>query len=113
MSNNVCRVCTTQIMQMCRKNTGLCGELCEKLEKKTQTVNLKTYEEESQKTLEIVKEAFPERPEVPSLLGWRVAAQLENVGRLMTGDIRRNPDQSQDYWDGSRWVRCEQIVANG
>lgn len=38
--NNICRVCTTEIKQMCRKNTGICGEICEKAEKKSKSVTL-------------------------------------------------------------------------
>lgn len=28
--NNTCKVCNLTIQLMCRKNTGICSELCEK-----------------------------------------------------------------------------------
>lgn len=30
MDKNHCRVCNTRIQQMCRKGTGICGEICQK-----------------------------------------------------------------------------------
>lgn len=125
MSSNVCRVCTNQIEVMCRKGTGLCGEICEKREKKIQANNLETYTAEEVRTLhgfeilsygpslhglgtiETVQDSSIERPAVPSLLGARAAQDLEDHGALLVGDIREGESGRYDRWDGSAWLEVE------
>lgn len=52
--NNQCAVCNAQIKQMCRKNTGICGEICEKKWKTLREENVKAFEEEASRAHEIL-----------------------------------------------------------
>lgn len=44
--NNTCVVCKRVIQVMCRKGTGLCGELCEKKQKQIIKDNTEAFQKE-------------------------------------------------------------------
>lgn len=120
MSNNVCRVCTNEIMQMCRKNTGLCCEICEKAEKEKSArviTDLTLYSWgpsytglgtiESVTPVVEVEEGAKMRPDVPCLLGKTKADELEEIGKLMVGDIRNTARDQYHVWTNNGWEPCE------